>query len=156
MKTILNQKQIDMCKNWNTDYSDLKAIFINCTLKCSPELSNTDGLVRISRAIMELLGMKVEEIRAVDFDIAEGIYPYMTEHGWHKDDWPELYKKVMDANILVITSSIWFGEKSSICTKVIERLYGNSAILNNKGQYAYYGRVGGCLITGNEDGGKHL
>jgi multimeric flavodoxin WrbA len=153
--TILNKKQMDLCKNWHTDYSDLKAIFINCTLKRSPEMSHTDGLVRISRAIMELRGVEVEEIRAVDFDIAEGVYPDMTEHGWNKDDWPNLYQKVMQANILVITSPIWLGEKSSICTKVIERLYGNSAILNDKGQYAYYGRVGGCLITGNEDGIKH-
>jgi len=38
---------------------------------------------------------------------------------------------------------------------VIERLYGNSHLLNERGQYAYYGRVGGCLITGNEDGAKH-
>ena len=39
--------------------------------------------------------------------------------------------------------------------QVIERLYGNSSQLNDAGQYAYYGRVGGCLITGNEDGIKH-
>jgi hypothetical protein len=82
MQTVLNKKQIDMCKNWDTDYSDLKTIFINCTLKRSPEMSHTDGLVRISGAIMELRGVKVEEIRAVDFDIAEGVYPDMTEHGW--------------------------------------------------------------------------
>ena len=59
------------------------------------------------------------------------------------------------ADILVVTSPIWLGEKSSICTKVIERLYANSHLLNEAGQYAYYGRVGGCLITGNEDGAKH-
>ena len=45
--------------------------------------------------------------------------------------------------------------KSSVCTRVIERLYGNSHLFNDAGQYAYYGRVGGCLITGNEDGVKH-
>ena len=38
---------------------------------------------------------------------------------------------------------------------MIERLYGNSHLLNDAGQYAYYGRVAGCLITGNEDGVKH-
>ena len=42
-----------------------------------------------------------------------------------------------------------------MCTRVIERLYGNSSLLNEHGQYAYYGKVGGCLITGNEDGIKH-
>ncbi|QBR84832.1 flavodoxin family protein [Legionella israelensis] len=155
MKKILNQKQIEQCESWKQDYSDLKALFINCTLKRSPELSHTDGLVKMSRAIMERQKMQVDEIRAVDFDIANGVYPDMTEHGWEKDDWPDIYKKVMAADILILTSPIWLGEKSSVCTKVIERLYGNSAILNDKGQYSYYGRVGGCLITGNEDGAKH-
>ena len=72
-----------------------------------------------------------------------------------RDDWPEIYEKVTAANILVISSPIWLGEKSSVCTKVIERLYSALADLNAAGQYAYYGRVGGCLITGNEGGAKH-
>jgi multimeric flavodoxin WrbA len=47
------------------------------------------------------------------------------------------------------------GREVSVCTRVIERLYGNSHLLNDAGQYVYYGRVGGCLVTGNEDGVKH-
>ena len=79
----------------------------------------------------------------------------MTEHGWERDEWPEIFDKVMAADILVLLSPIWLGEKSSVCTRVIERLYGNSHLLNDAGQWAYYGRVGGCIITGNEDGAKH-
>jgi multimeric flavodoxin WrbA len=124
-------------------------------LKKTPELSHTDGLIRIARAIMEKNGVAVEVLRPVDHDIAYGVYPDMTEQGWAKDDWPAIYAKVAAAHILVITTPIWLGEKSSVCTKVIERLYANSHILNQHGQYAYYGRVGGCLVTGNEDGAKH-
>lgn len=144
-----------MCEQSQWDFSRLKALFMNCTLKKSPEMSHTDGLIAISSAIMEKNAVQVEEIRAVDYDIAPGVWPDMTKHGWDKDDWPELYKKVMKADILVMTSPIWLGEKSSICTKVIERLYANSSILNDRGQYAYYGKVGGCIVTGNEDGAKH-
>jgi multimeric flavodoxin WrbA len=79
----------------------------------------------------------------------------MTEHGWEADEWPAIFEKVIAADILVLGMPIWLGEKSSVCTKVIERLYGNSHLLNDAGQYAYYGRVGGCLVTGNEDGIKH-
>ncbi len=61
----------------------------------------------------------------------------------------------MAADILVLLTPIWLGEKSSVCTRVIERLYGKSHLLNEEGQWAYYGRVGGCIITGNEDGAKH-
>jgi multimeric flavodoxin WrbA len=138
-----------------TDYSDLSALYVNCTLKRSPEVSNTQGLADRSIAIMEQQGVHVETIRAVDHWIANGVWPDMTEHGWEIDGWPPIYEKVMASDILVILTPIWLGEKSSVCTKVIERLYGNSHLLNDAGQYAYYGRVGGCLVTGNEDGVKH-
>ena len=138
-----------------TDYSDLSAVFINCTLKRSPEPSNTQALADRSIAVLEQEGVAVEVIRALDHDIATGVQPDMTEHGSDRDDWPQIFDRVMRADILVLLSPIWLGEKSSVCTQVIERLYGNSHLLNDGGQYAYYGRVGGCLITGNEDGAKH-
>ena len=104
---------------------------------------------------MEKNHVSVERLRPVDYDIAYGVYPDMTEQGWDRDDWPMIYEKVQAADILVIGSPIWLGEKSSVCSKVIERLYSASGELNDAGQYIYYGRVGGCLITGNEDGAKH-
>lgn len=151
----LNAKQEEMCTSSQWDFSDLNALFLNCTLKRSPEPSHTEGLIDISKAIMEKNGIAVEVLRPVDYDIAYGVWGDMTEHGWEKDEWPEIYEKVKAAHILVITSSIWLGEKTSVCTKTIERLYSTSGDLNESGQYAYYGRVGGCLITGNEDGAKH-
>jgi multimeric flavodoxin WrbA len=137
------------------DYSDLRALYVNCTLKRSPEASHTQGLADRSIAIMERNGVTVDVVRAVDHAIATGVYPDMTEHGWERDEWPALFERVLAADILVLLTPIWLGEKSSVCTQVIERLYGNSHLLNDAGQYAYYGRVGGCLVTGNEDGGKH-
>jgi len=136
-------------------YDDLKALFLNCTLKKSPKVSHTEGLLQVSRHIMEKNGVQVETLRPVDFNIAYGVYPDMTEHGWEEDQWPEIYRKVLNANILVLGTPIWLGDKSSVCTKVIERLYSSSGDLNNEGQYIYYGRVGGTIITGNEDGPKH-
>lgn len=138
-----------------TDYSDLSAIFLNCTLKRTPEPSHTDGLIGISSRIMRKHGMSVRTLRPVDYDLAFGVWPDMTEHGWETDQWPEILEQVMAAEILVVTSPIWLGDKSSVCTQTIERLYAASGLLNERGQYAYYGRVGGCLITGNEDGAKH-
>ncbi|MEV6412124.1 flavodoxin family protein [Kribbella sp. NPDC051718] len=138
-----------------TSYDDLRALFINCTLKRSPERSNTEGLIDVSKHILEKQGVAVEVIRAIDHDIATGVWPDMTEHGWATDEWPALQEKVMAADILVIAGPIWLGDNSSVTKKVIERLYANSSILNAAGQYAYYGRVGGCVITGNEDGVKH-
>ena len=151
----LNEWQERLCDESPSDYSDLRALFINCTLKRSPEVSHTQGLADRSIAIMERNGVTVDTFRAIDHEIATGVYPDMTEHGWARDEWPGLFERVMAADILVLLTPIWLGEKSSVCTQVIERLYGNSHLLNDAGQYAYYGRVGGCLITGNEDGIKH-
>jgi multimeric flavodoxin WrbA len=144
-----------LCATSRWDFSDLRALFINCTLKRSPEVSNTQGLADLSITILKRTGVQVEVLRAVDHSIATGVWPDMTEHGWERDDWPAIFAKVMAADILVLLTPIWLGEKSSVCTQVIERLYGNSHLLNEHGQYAYYGRVGGCLVTGNEDGIKH-
>jgi multimeric flavodoxin WrbA len=153
--TELTEMDEQLCATSQWDFSDLSAVYINCTLKRSPEVSHTQGLGDRSIAIMERNGVQVEQVRAIDHQIATGVWPDMTEQGWDRDDWPAIFEKVMAADILVLLSPIWLGEKSSICTQVIERLYGNSHILNDDGQYAYYGRVAGCLITGNEDGVKH-
>jgi len=136
-------------------FDGLRAVFINATLKPSPAPSNTDGLLRMSTRIMEELGVSVEVVRAVDHDIAVGLWPDMTEHGAETDDWPAIFDTVMAADILVLAGPIWLGDNSSVMKRVVERLYGCSGILNEAGQYAYYGRVAGCLITGNEDGIKH-
>jgi multimeric flavodoxin WrbA len=151
----IDARQVELCESSRWDFSDLRALFINCTLKRSPELSHTRGLADRSIAVFEANGVAVETLRAVDHEIATGVYPDMSEHGAERDEWPAIFEKVMAADILVLCSPIWLGEKSSVCTRVIERLYGNSHLLNEHDQYAYYGRVGGCLITGNEDGAKH-
>ena len=151
----LSEKQESLCSQSKWDFSGLKALFLNSTLKKSPEMSHTNGLIEVSKAILEKNSIETTDIRPVDYDLAFGVYPDMTEHGWEKDDWPEIYEKVKAADILIIGSPIWLGEKSSVCTQVIERLYASSSDLNENGQYAYYGKVGGCLITGNEDGAKH-
>jgi multimeric flavodoxin WrbA len=151
----LTERQAQLCADSTWDFSDLRALFISCTLKRSPETSNTEGLAGTSMEIMRRNGVAVDLIRAVDRDIATGVYPDMTDHGWPTDDWPAIFEQVMAADILVLCTPIWLGEKSSVCNRVIERLYGNSSLLNDAGQYAYYGRVGGCLVTGNEDGIKH-
>ena len=137
------------------DFTGLKALFFNGTLKRSPEASNTEGLLTLSQKLMNDHGVATELIRTIDHDIATGVYPDMREQGWETDEWPELFQKVMSADIVVVCGPIWLGDNSSQTKKLIERLYGNSAETNDKGQWAYYGKVGGCIITGNEDGIKH-
>ena len=87
-------------------YDDLSALYINCTLKPSPQLSHTQGPIDASAAIMRGQGVNAETIRAADYDIATGVWPDMTEHGAASDAWPQLYEKVLAADILVIAGPI--------------------------------------------------
>ncbi|MEO1167273.1 MAG: NAD(P)H-dependent oxidoreductase [Pseudomonadota bacterium] len=152
---MLNDIQEQQCSDNQTDFSDLKALILNCTLTKSPGLSHTATLLEMVETIFAKNGVACENIRPVDYDIAFGVYPDMTEQGWDTDEWPQIWPKVAEADILIIGSPIWLGEKSSVATQVIERLYAHSGETNDKGQYIYYGKTGGCIITGNEDGIKH-
>ncbi|MEL0625652.1 flavodoxin family protein [Salinibacterium amurskyense] len=137
-------------------YDGLKAVFINCTLKKSPEMSHTQGLMDSSIQLMRSAGVHVDSLRFIDHDIAIGVYPDMREHGWVKDAWmDEVWPLIEAADILVIGGPIWLGDNSSVTRMLIERLYAMSGEFNDKGQYVFYGKVGGALFTGNEDGVKH-
>lgn len=138
------------------DYSDLRAVYLNGTLKRSPEASHTSGLIDVSAHILAGVGARVDHVRAVDYVIPPGVFTDMREHGWAQDDFPNLYLSLIaPADIVVIATPVWLGDQSSMTRLMIERLYGWSGELNPHGQYTYYGKVGGAIVTGNEDGGKH-
>jgi multimeric flavodoxin WrbA len=139
------------------DYGDLRALIFNGTLKRSPEPSQTDGLLAIATGILERVGVQVDEVRTVDHEIPPGVWPDMTEHGYARDDFPAIYRDlVAPADIVIVAGPIWLGDQSSLTRKIIERLYAYSGEVNDRGQWAYYGKVGGVVTTGNEDGGKHV
>jgi multimeric flavodoxin WrbA len=96
-------------------------------------------------------------VRTADRDIPAGLWPDMREHGYDVDEFPEIYRElVQPADAIIIAGPIWLGDQSSLTRKIIERLYAYSSEVNDAGQWAYYGKVGGVVTTGNEDGGKHV
>ena len=96
--------------------------------------------MNVSKEILRKENVSFEEIRLIDHDVASGVYPDMTEYGWETDEWPQLYKKIIAADILIIGTPIWLGEKSSETQKLIERLYAMSGKVNDKGQYVFLPR----------------
>jgi multimeric flavodoxin WrbA len=97
------------------EFSDLRAVFINCTLKKSPELSHTQGLMDRSIALMRRLGVTVDTLRLIDHPVATGVYPDMREHGWAEDAWPEeIWPRILDADVLVIGGPLWLGDNSAL------------------------------------------
>ncbi len=138
-------------------YDDLRAVIFNGTTKRSPDQSHTDGLLAIPRGILGRVGVRLDEVRTVDHEVPHGLWPDMREHGYERDDFPAIYRDlVVPADIIVIAGPIWLGDQSSLTRKIIERLYAYSSDVNDRGQWSYYGKVGGALTTGNEDGGKHV
>lgn len=127
----------------------LKALILNCTLKKSPNKSNTDSLIEKAVEEYKKIGVDAEVIRIIDHNIATGI---SSDEG-HGDEWPMINAKVKEANILVIATPIWFGVRGSICQQAMERLSGGYDESDPEtGQYPLYNKVGACIVTGNEDG----
>ena len=129
----------------------LNALFLNCTLKPSPVVSNTQALIDKVAVLMERQGVVTESVRIADDDVATGI---SSDLG-NGDGWPPILAKVRACDILVIGTPIWLGHMSSICQRVIERLDDTySAYDATNGQFPLYNKVGAVIVTGNEDGAQ--
>jgi multimeric flavodoxin WrbA len=129
----------------------LKAVLLNASVKSSEDISNTESLMNEAVTIFRDKGIETEMLRLADYKIAFGV---SADEG-NGDEWPLILNKVKEADILILGTPIWLGEKSSLATQAIERLYGSGSMTNDKGQYIYYNKVGGVVVTGNEDGAKH-
>ncbi|MDW3213340.1 MAG: NAD(P)H-dependent oxidoreductase [Ilumatobacteraceae bacterium] len=137
-------------------FTGLSAVFLNCSLVHDARASHTRRLLARVGGIMRTEGVDVELIHMLDHQVGFGMVKDTTEIGDDRDDWPSIHAKIMAANILVIGTPIWLGVKSSVATLVIERLYAYSGETNEHGQYLYYGKTAGCVVTGNEDGVKSV
>lgn len=131
--------------------SSVHALFLNASLKNSKEDSNTHVLMQEVADIMEREGASVEEVRLTDYNIKFGMAPDMGDG----DEWPKIFEKVKAADIVIVGTPIWIGEKSSVANLAMERLYASSSETKENGQSIYYNKVGGTVVTGNEDGAKH-
>jgi len=145
MSEQLNRVTAEQCKLPPAKYDDLKALFLNCTLGRTPVLSHTEALIGVAQQVLEANGVKTKVIRPVDYEIPAGLGKDMSKTPeWDRDDWPKLQGEIDACDILVLCTSVWLGEKTSVCNRVLERMYGYT-----------HSKVGATLITGNEDGVKH-
>lgn len=131
--------------------SRLYALVLNASLKGSQEPSHTEALSDEVLGILKSKGVETKTIRLADYYIPYGISGNMG----NGDEWPKIFEEVQKADIVIIGTPLWLGEKSSLATLTIERLYGSSGETNASGQAIYYNKVGGVVVTGNEDGAKH-
>ena len=98
----------------------------------------------------EKLGVETETIRVVDHKVAFGA---AMDEG-NGDGWPGILDRIRAADILVVASPIWLGERSSVAKMVAERLDATTYQLDSRNQHEMYGKVGGAIAVGESDGGQ--
>jgi multimeric flavodoxin WrbA len=130
----------------------MKALIVNCTLKASPETSNTAALAAVVGAALREQGVEVDEVRAVDHAILPGIG---SDEG-EDDAWPPIRERILAAEILVFATPTWLGRPSSVAQRVLERMDAMLSEQDDEGRPVAYNRVAGVVVTGNEDGAHHV
>ncbi|MFF9188833.1 flavodoxin family protein [Streptomyces rochei] len=130
----------------------MRALVINCTLKPSPQPSNTEALAGTVIAALKGHGVEVDVVRAVDLNLKPGVETDMGEG----DDWPGVHEKLLSSQILVIASPTWLGRPSSVAQRVLERMDAMLSETDDEQRPVAYNRVAGVLVTGNEDGAHHV
>ncbi|MGI8728098.1 MAG: flavodoxin family protein [Solirubrobacterales bacterium] len=130
----------------------MRATFLSCTLKRSPEQSNTETLAASVIAELEDRGVECEMIRLVDHKIPFGVETDMGEG----DEWPEIYEKLVASEILVICSPTWIGQPSAVAKLALERMDAMIGTTDEDGVPVAFNRVAGVINTGTEDGAHHV
>ncbi|WP_312598817.1 flavodoxin family protein [Brevundimonas sp.] len=130
----------------------MKALILNCTLKPSPETSTTEALAQVVIDELKKGGAETELVRLVDLNLKPGV---KTDQG-EGDDWPAVHEKIIAANIVVFATPTWVGQMSSVCMRALERMDALFEETDDSGRPVAFGKVGGIVITGNEDGAHHI
>ncbi|MBP2471618.1 multimeric flavodoxin WrbA [Crossiella equi] len=130
----------------------MRALVLNCTLKKSPDVSNTERLASVVVTALRERGVEVEEVRLVDLDIAPGVSTDMGEG----DAWPGVHEKLLASDILVMATPTWVGRPSSVAQRALERMDAMLSETDDQERPVAYNRVAGVVVTGNEDGAHHV
>ncbi|WIJ23791.1 flavodoxin family protein [Devosia sp. RR2S18] len=130
----------------------LSAIALNCTLKSSGSPSSTDLLLSQVLEAFRQEGVEGEILRVADFDVKPGV---SSDEG-NGDQWPQLRRRILDSDILIVGTPIWLGQPSSVCKRVLERMDAFLGEKDDAGRLVSYGIVAGVVVVGNEDGAHHV
>ncbi|WHT15927.1 NAD(P)H-dependent oxidoreductase [Crossiella sp. CA-258035] len=130
----------------------MRALVLNCTLKKSPDTSNTELLANVVVSALRERGVEVEVVRVVDHRVSPGV---KTDMGGD-DEWPGIHDKLLAADILVMATPTWVGRPSSIAQRVLERMDAMISETDDQERPVAYNRVAGVVVTGNEDGAHHV
>ena len=127
---------------------------LNASLKhAGGEISNTEEVAQLVIKNMEDLSERKstsEIVRLADKNIAVGL---KFDEG-NGDEWPEIAAKIRKADIVIFATPIWWGGRSSLMQRVIERLDAFDEEVLAGGRAELLNKVAGIVITGSEDGAQ--
>jgi multimeric flavodoxin WrbA len=126
----------------------LNVLVLNASLKHAGEISNTQELSELVLENMKPHGVRAEIVRLADMKLPVGLGFRESED----DDWPGIVQKIKAADILLFSTPIWWGGRSSLMQRVIERMDALDEEYIASGRSALYNKVAGVVITGSEDG----
>ncbi len=128
----------------------LNAIAINCSLKRSGgEPSSTDKMIGLIAGELGKHGFELSEtIRIADHDVLPGV----TSDEGPGDDWPDIRRRILAADMLIFGTPIWLGQMSSIAKRVTERMDAFLSETDDQGRMPSFGKLAVAAIVGNEDG----
>lgn len=130
----------------------MKALILNCTLKASPEPSNTAALAKVLADALREGEVEVSEVRLADLSIPPGVETDMGEG----DGWPPIHDRILDSQILVFATPTWLARPSSLAQRALERMDAMLSETDEQERPVAYNRVAGVVVTGNEDGAHHV
>jgi multimeric flavodoxin WrbA len=130
----------------------MRAVVLNCTLKKSPDSSNTDQLAQVVIDELRSRQVDVRTFRVVDHNVPPGVVTDLGEG----DDWPTIHDELLRAEILVVATPTWVGHPSSVAQRVLERMDAMISETDDEDRPVAYNRVAGVVVTGNEDGAHHV
>ncbi|GAD82388.1 flavodoxin family protein [Nocardia asteroides NBRC 15531] len=130
----------------------LHALALVCSLKASPAASSSALIA--DQVLAELATHDVDgrSVRIADFDIRPGV---SVDEG-DGDQWPDIRRSVLDADIVLLATPTWMGHLSSVAQRVLERLDAELSTTDSAGRPALFGKVGIAAIVGNEDGAHKI
>lgn len=134
-----------------------KALFLNCTLRKSPSMSQTQPLIDKAIALFERQGVESEVIRVIDHHIEQAYWEdWEGEKHERPDEWPAILARIEAADIVIFATPITGGMCSSAGHVVLEKLALLDELVEERGQFPFYGKVAGVIVTGAEDGAHHV
>ncbi|MGV0642820.1 flavodoxin family protein [Mycolicibacterium sp. XJ879] len=130
----------------------LTAVAVVCSLKPSPAPSSSELMAQHICEQLRGAGVQTEILRAVDYAISPGVAADMGDG----DQWPQIRHKLIDADIMVLTTPVWVGHPSSIAQRILERLDAELSTTDDAGRPAMVGKVAVVGVVGNEDGAHKI